>query len=157
MPLALKYKKISHLHHRTSATVCYQMSKPRRGRPSSCTPSSERCPCAGGKSSCACSHCPNSRWIGWSWRRVLTPQRGSTRCWGCGASAPPPAWTTSSAPCTAWSCQAVLSCCRRAWTRCTGHPKWDFQSGPPMPQVAMENGIERLRKENCVNTVTFVQ
>lgn len=123
------------------------MSKPSCGRPPSCTPSSGRCPCAGGRSSCACSRCPNSRWIGWSWRRALTPPRGSTRCWGYGARAPPPAWTTSSAPCTAWTCWAALSCCRRAWRRCTGHPKSSFKSRPLMWHVAMETRIERLSNE----------
>lgn len=99
-----------------------KMSKRSSGRPSSSTPLSRRCPCVGGRSSCVCSRWLISSWSAWSWRPawVWAPWRGSTRCCGCGASAPLRAWMMSSRPCITWIYPAVPSCCRKAWRSCGG-------------------------------------
>lgn len=108
------------------------MSNRSTGQPSSSTRLSRRCPCVGGRSSCVCSRWLISSWSGWSWRPVWVwaPWRGSTRCWGCGASPPLRAWMMSSRPCTTWIYPAVPSCCRKAWRRCSGSPHWRKVSQP---------------------------
>lgn len=108
------------------------MSNQSTGRPSSSTRLSTRCPCVGGRSSCVCSLWLISSWSEWSWSPVWVwaPWRGSTRCWGCGVSAPLRAWMTSSRPCTTWIYPAVPSCCRKEWKSCSGGLNWSKVSQP---------------------------
>lgn len=140
MSLGLQHTLASDLFHSrvlicsdylwSSFQLSNKLSKLSTGRPSSSMPSSRRCPCVGGKSSCVCSRWRISRWSGWSWRLVWVwaPWRSSTRCWGCGVSAPLAAWMMSSRPCTTWIYLAVPSYCRNTWTSCSGNLNWSHVS-----------------------------